>query len=203
MLTPAPVQPARRGELSRDQLAELARLLRAMSQLDYYELLGLQKTAAPGEIKKAFYAASRTWHPDRFYHHTDAGLREGVHELYKRITEAYAVLRDDLKRPRYVADVTGPERAHKLRFSEQSETEARQQKKKEVQEQIGLTPKGRQFYQSGLADLEGGRWSSAERNLKMALTFEPQNARYKEKLKEAQDKLLEESRKSGSQFKIK
>lgn len=200
MATPA--APAR-GHLSPEQQAEIARLHYGLNKLDYYELLGLPKTAAPGEIKKAFYAASRTWHPDRFYHLEDAVLKGRVHDLYKRITEAYAVLRDDQKRPRYIADVTGPERAQKLRYSDQSDVEVRQQKKKEAQEQIGLTPKGRQLYQAGVADLEASRWSQAERNLKMALTFEPQNARYKERLKEAQDKLLEESRRSGSQFRIK
>jgi DnaJ-class molecular chaperone len=190
-------------QLSREQLVELQRLCATMNRLDYFELFGLQKTAPPAEIKKAFYNASRTWHPDRFYHLADGILKKRVHDVYKRFTEAYAILRDDTKRPKYVRDVTGPERAHKLRFTEQSEVEARQQKKKEAQEQIGSTSKGRQFYMTGAADLEAGRWAQAERNLKMALTFEPQNARYKEKLQEAQHKVHEHSRGAGSQFKIK
>jgi hypothetical protein len=37
----------------------------------------------------------------------------------------------------------------------------------------------------------------------MALTFEPQNARYKEKLNEVQQKVHEEFKKSGQSFKIK
>jgi DnaJ-class molecular chaperone len=198
----APARSAR-GQLSREQLFELNRLLAAMNNVDYFELLGLEKTAPPAEIKKAFYRASRSWHPDRFYHLADGTLKKRVHDVYKRMTEAYAILRDDTKRPKYVRDVTGPERALKLRFTEQSEVEARQQKKREAEEQIGATPKGRQFYMTGVADLETGRWSQAERNLKMAVTFEPQNTRYKEKLQEAQRKLHEHGRDQGSQFKIK
>ncbi|HYX90847.1 MAG TPA: DnaJ domain-containing protein, partial [Myxococcaceae bacterium] len=198
-----PAPAARSGQLSREQLAELERLHLTMHRLDYFELLGLEKSAPPGEIKKAFYKISRSWHPDRFYQLTDHALKKQVHEVYKRMTEAYATLRDDTKRPKYVRDVTGAERPHKLRFTEQSEVEARQQKKKEAEEQIGSTPKGRQFYLSGIADLEAGRWSQAERNLKMAVTFEPQNARYKEKLQEAQQKLHEHTRGQGSQFKIR
>ncbi|MFY0575050.1 hypothetical protein ACN28S_12365 [Cystobacter fuscus] len=66
-----------------------------------------------------------------------------------------------------------------------------------MEEQIGSNPKGRQFYQTGAADADAGRWASAERNLKMALTYEPANTRYKEKLAEVQKVLLEESRKQG------
>jgi DnaJ-domain-containing protein 1 len=198
----APGAPAQPGPLDDAQLAELERLAGSLDRLDYFELLGVEKGAPPAEIKRAFYKNSRTWHPDRFYQVRDLALKERVHDVYKRVTEAYAVLRDDVKRPQYLADISGPDRAQKLRFTEAREAEARVQKKKEQEEQIGTTPKGRQFYATAAADLDGGRFSSAERNLKMALTYEPQNARYKEKLKEAQDKLLEESRKSGSQFKI-
>ena len=174
-----------------------------MDQADYFELLDVPNTATPAEIKKAFYKNSRCYHPDRFFQLPDDELKARVNAVYKRLTEAYAVLKEDAKRQKYLADITGPERAQKLRFTEASEAEARQQKKKEQEEQIGTTPKGRQFYATGVADLEAGRFTSAERNFKMAVTFEPANARYKERLKEAQDKLLEETRKSGGQFKIR
>ncbi|MBX5484572.1 MAG: DnaJ domain-containing protein [Myxococcaceae bacterium] len=199
----APAAAAASGQLTIEQLAELDRLAATMDQLDYFEILGLEKAASPAEIKKAFYRGSRTFHPDKFFHVGEEELKKKVQAVYMRITEAYAILRDDAKRAKYIGDVTGPDRAQKLRFTEASEAEVKLQKKKELDEQIGTTPKGRQFYQTAVADLEAGRLAAAERNLKMALTFEPGNQRYKEKLKEAQDKLLEESRKSGSQFKIK
>ena len=48
---------------------------------------------------------------------------------------------------------------------------------------IGTRPcKGRQLFQAGIAELERGQLAAAERSLKMALTYEPQNALYKEKL---------------------
>lgn len=192
------------GLLSREELASLHRLATSLDALDYYELLGLEKTAGLREIKRAFHQASRTWHPDRFFHLPPSGFRNAVHEVYKRVTEAYAVLRDDVRRPRYLADVTGPDRAARLRFTEASETEARAEKQKAQAEQIGTTPKGRQFYATAVADIAAGRFASAERNLKMALTFEPQNALYKERLKEAEDKNFEEQRRKGTaSFRIK
>ena len=113
-----------------------------------------------------------------------------MNELYKRITEAYYVLRDDSKRKKYLADVTGADRKAKLRFTEAAETETKLEQKKAQEEQIGTHPKGRQFFQTGMQDFEAQRWAGAERNFKMALTYEPQNARYKEKLTEVQVTLV-------------
>jgi DnaJ-class molecular chaperone len=206
-MAPPPPPPAAasggRGTLDANQIAELASRCAQLDQLDYFEVLQLPREATPADIKKAFYRESRTYHPDRFYQLESKELKDQVNELYKRVTEAYYVLRDDVKRKKYVADITGPERAQKLRFTEASEAETKAAVKKEQEEQIGTHPKGRQFYQLGAADLEAGRWSSAERNLKMAMTYEPSNAKYKEKLVEAQKKLNEESKAKGESFKIK
>lgn len=174
-----------------------------LDELDYFQILKLPKEAPPSEIKRAFYRESRTYHPDRFYHLRDEATKEKVHEIYKRITEAYSVLRDDLKRRKYVEDISGPDRKNRLRFTELSEAEAKQLLKKEQEEQIGTHPKGRQFYQTAMNDIAAENWNAAERNLKMALTFEPSNARYKEKLTEVQNKLHEISKQSGGAFKIK
>jgi curved DNA-binding protein CbpA len=185
------------GALSPDQLMDLERRTASLDSLDYFEVLRLPQTASPGEIKRAFYQESRTYHPDRFFHIPDPKLKERINDLYKRVTEAYYVLRDDNKRRKYLADVTGADRAQKLRFNEASEAETKAAAKKEQEEQIGVHPKGRQFYASAVSDFDGGRLAAAERNLKMALTYEPSNARYKEKLAEVQQRLNAESKGSG------
>jgi len=171
--------------------------------MDYFQLLKLQPAATPVEIKAAFYRESRTLHPDRFFQLSDKAFKEKVSAVYKRLTEAYYVLRDDVKRKRYVQDIASPERNARLRFTEATEAETKQQVKKEAEEQIGVHPKGRQFYATAMKDSDGGNFASAERNLKLALTFEPSNARYKEKLSEIQQKLHDEQKKSGHSFKIR
>ncbi|HZW88609.1 MAG TPA: hypothetical protein VFF12_05980, partial [Myxococcaceae bacterium] len=57
-----------------------------------------------------------------------------------------------------------------------------------------------ELFQNAMTDLERGNLAAAERGLKMALTYEPQNALYKEKLTGVQARLYEESR--GKAFKI-
>ncbi|MBJ6765696.1 DnaJ domain-containing protein [Myxococcaceae bacterium JPH2] len=201
---PPPPPPQARGPgLDAAQLADLASRCAKLDQLDYYEVLLLEKAASPSDIKKAFYRESRTYHPDRFFHLDSRELKEQVNELYKRVTEAYYVLRDDTKRKKYTADITGPERAQKLRYTEASEAESKAAQKKEQEEQIGTHPKGRQFYQQAQKDLDAGNPSAAERNLKMALTYEPANARYKERLADVQKRLSDEAKNKGESFKIR
>jgi molecular chaperone DnaJ len=62
-----------------------------MARKDYYETLGVSKTASADEIKKAFRKLARK-------HHPDAG---GSEEKFKDINEAYEVLSDAEKRTQY------------------------------------------------------------------------------------------------------
>ena len=54
-----------------------------------------------------------------------------------------------------------------------------------------------------MKDMDAQNWASAKNNLKMALTYESGNARYKEKLAEVQVKLDEAFKSSGDKFKIR
>jgi molecular chaperone DnaJ len=62
---------------------------------DYYSVLGVAKTAADDEIKKAYRKLAMQFHPDR-----NNGSSE-AEEKFKEITEAYDVLRDPNKRAAY------------------------------------------------------------------------------------------------------
>ena len=62
---------------------------------DYYEVLGLQKSASEAEIKKAFRKAAKENHPDLHPGDKEAEAR------FKEINEAYEVLSDPDKKSRY------------------------------------------------------------------------------------------------------
>ena len=98
------------------------------------------------------------------------------------MNEAYTVLRDDRKRARYLADVTGPEREQKLRFTEVEEAQVKEEQKRKIEEQFGQTPNGRKFFAAAIREIQAGRWEAAERALKCALVYEPGNAKFKEQL---------------------
>ncbi len=160
---------------------EAAALAQVLDELDYFQILKIGQNASPGEIKSAYYRESRAYHPDRYYLLPNQELKESIGRIYKRINEAYVCLRDDAKRTKYVGDVYGPERQKKLRFVEASEQEL----KKDKEQEMGATPQGRKFFMAGLQDMAAQRFAAAERNFKMALTYEPNNPNYKAKRDEA------------------
>lgn len=160
---------------------EAQALAQIVDELDYFQILKIGQQASPAEIKAAYYRESRAYHPDRYSTLPPGDLKENIGRIYKRINEAYVCLREDSKRTKYLADIVGPERQKKLRFIEASEQEL----KKEKEQEVGTTPQGRKFFMAGLADMAAQRFASAERNFKMALTYEPNNPNFKAKRDEA------------------
>jgi len=67
----------------------------AETKRDYYEVLGVQKSATAEEIKKAYRKAAMKYHPDR-----NPGDKE-AEAKFKEAGEAYEILSDDGKRQRY------------------------------------------------------------------------------------------------------
>lgn len=65
-----------------------------MTKKDYYDILGVNKSASKAEIKKAYRKLALKYHPDKNPDKT-------AEEKFKEISEAYAVLYDDEKRGLY------------------------------------------------------------------------------------------------------
>src|SRR6202011_1936383 len=82
---------------------------------DYYEILGVTKTATEKERKSAYRKLARKWHPD-----ANPENQKEAEEKFKELQEAYEVLGDPEKRKKY--DTLGSDWK---RASEQAEQQQR------------------------------------------------------------------------------
>ncbi|GAA0471518.1 cytochrome c biogenesis protein [Paractinoplanes deccanensis] len=64
---------------------------------DYYEVLGVHRSASQAEIQRAYRALARRFHPD-------LNRETGAETRFKQITEAYNILSDERKRAMYDLD---------------------------------------------------------------------------------------------------
>ena len=64
---------------------------------EYYKILGIDSTASPEEIKKAYHRLAKIYHPDR-----NGGDKEAA-EVFKEVNEAYHFLSDSQKRSNYIS----------------------------------------------------------------------------------------------------
>lgn len=61
--------------------------------MNYYEILGLSRHASEGEVKKAYKRLALKWHPDK-----NPNDSERARDIFQKISEAYEVLSDPVKR---------------------------------------------------------------------------------------------------------
>jgi hypothetical protein len=76
------------SDLSDETKRRILRLHRRMRKLAPHELLGVAKDADGAAIKRAFGAASKELHPDRYFGKDLGNFREKLAKIFNRITEA-------------------------------------------------------------------------------------------------------------------
>ncbi|MFM7200473.1 MAG: J domain-containing protein [Myxococcota bacterium] len=149
---------------------EVQMVLELMEHLDYYQLLKIPADAPATMVQKAFFRESRAFHPDRYYGVTDETFKSQVLTVYKRLAEAYGVLKDPETRAFYDQQRArdGGGRLDRAAF----EAHQRQQS---VPEAAATTPNGRKFLSLGLESVKAGNQKAALLNLQLAISAEPEN----------------------------
>jgi tetratricopeptide (TPR) repeat protein len=98
----------REAELSREEC--LGRLTLSSTN-EHYAVLGLDRTARREQIREAYYALARRYHPDRFRSGPLADLLPRFEEFFSRVTDAYNTLSDPEMRAEYDRQIEAPEAA--------------------------------------------------------------------------------------------
>lgn len=79
---------------------------------NYYDILGVKNNSTQEEIKKAYRDLSKKYHPDK-------NKEPGAEDMFKKINEAYSVLKDEQKRKEYDDELSGRNRHFEFRFNNQ------------------------------------------------------------------------------------
>lgn len=150
-----------------------------LPKLTYYDLLGVAPTATPGEIKAAFYQVSRDYHPDRYFRFPNENFRNAVNTIYKRVSEAYTILRNAEWRTSYDAQLKAD--PAKTRFNIHEEEKRKQQGGTTYD---GGTGPGKKYWQAAMEALRNKNPAGAKMQLQLAIGIEPGNQQFKDKLEE-------------------
>lgn len=177
--------------------------------VDLFDLLEIAVEADQRTIKKAYFLASKEFHPDRHYGKKLGPFKQKLEEIFKELTQAFEYLKVEKQRQEYAAQV-GEVRAER-KAEERAEGEARAavEAERRERERVRLPGEGvrsnedlqRQaaralrHYEAGQRHAAAGRWPAALTELRMAATFQPQNEEYQRQIKRA----VRESRRQAAQ----
>ena len=165
------------------EVSKLIALASKIDQLDYYQVLGLQRDASLSKIRSAYHRRARTIHPDLFYEHPNEEFRFAISKIFKRVTEAYTILRDEEKRKHYDRGLTGEKK--KLRYTDEDDQKLRQEKKAES----GKTPQGRKLYEEAMRLYGIKELKKAVQTMRMAVVFENDNEHFQKLLEKWQEEM--------------
>lgn len=152
-----------------------------LSRWDYYEILRVPRTAKPEEIKKSYYKLSKQFHPDKFYAENGREDKDKAKAIYKRLVEAYMVLRNPYKRREYDQELIAQRgAAGGVRLKDAADVIQRKEKREVAIENA----QAKRFYELALTALSQGNVAAAKTNLKLAINTDPENEFLQEKLED-------------------
>jgi curved DNA-binding protein CbpA len=154
-----PAEPAKLPEGADLESEMLARHADLHNQ-DLYHALGVASTAATDEIRRAYYALARRYHPDKF---RNEAIKDKAEQVFARITEAYSTLSDHEARSRYDGEMASHRGSADRGASD-------------------TTDLARENFRRGRDELDRGRFSEALAFLMHACEQDPSRSEYFEYL---------------------
>ena len=153
-----------------DLEAFLQRLTKATN---HYEVIELAPNAKTNEIKDAYYAMARRYHPDRFHLKSGTAVHNRISSAFARVTQAYEVLTDPNARAAYDQTL---ERSRQYAATTESKSAQADAIDNLEPEEDGSAEYS---FREGFGALEQGRIQAAVMHLANAARLEPNVARYR------------------------
>lgn len=94
-------------DLSDEQKRQVIAVMRTLGTGTYFELLGVEPDADKRKLKRAYFAMSKDFHPDRYYNKNTGSFGPWLAQIFESANKAYDVLSDPTQRARYEAALRG------------------------------------------------------------------------------------------------
>ena len=157
-----------------DEAGDLQALFaRLKSARDHYDVLDVGRLCSAEELKSAYHALARRFHPDHF-HKSDSALRTRVDSAFARIAHAYETLSHSAMRAAYDAKLNSKSAGAGLKTAtaEKPDQPVGEPKEKPLN-------RAEASFQQGLAALQRNQREEAIRWLAEAAMLAPREARYR------------------------
>ena len=76
-------------------------LYKKYKYMDYYGILGIEKSSTEDRIRKAYYLFAKEFHPDRHFQTGSETLKSRLNEIFACLTQAYKILSDPKLKAQY------------------------------------------------------------------------------------------------------
>jgi curved DNA-binding protein CbpA len=163
----------------------------------YHEILGVAVDADVKAVKKAYFALSKQFHPDRYFRRNLGPFAERLERCFKKILEAYELLSDPATRAEVQRQLSSaPEPEQPLKPGAAPSSLAARKRLSRLGRQLkvfeGRKRKAKTFFESGMSAFHQERWLEAAGSVRLAIAFDPGNQAYKEAFSDVQRKAHEE-----------
>ena len=103
---PPPAPPRDLSPQLQAHWIELGELAVSIHDMNYFDMLGVSTSAGPDEVRDAFFALVKKWHPDRLPPELQP-LASWNDQIFHHLSEAERVLSDNDERSKYIKSVQG------------------------------------------------------------------------------------------------
>lgn len=192
--SPAMTQAASAAEEQYDEQSEIDALFAMIrNTTDYYQRLGVRRSANTGEIKRAYYALAKRFHPDRFRKGADAAQLARIESAFAQIAQAYETLKGNPSRAAYDSKLLKQEETERTTRATAAAKQAETNFKtgthatgNKVSTPLAQTPQSaptaqqaEEKFQQGLSALQQGNRAPAIALLGEAARLAPSEPRYR------------------------
>lgn len=131
---------------------------------NHYEVLGLTPEADEKAIKEAYHKLAKIFHPDRFFGKFSDDVKIKVEEIFKKISDAYIVLSDSVKKDEYLGTI--------------GKKEKKRPSSEKVTEEVKMILEAEKHFQKGLEFLNMRNYIRATEEFQEANRIRPQESDY-------------------------